>query len=264
MSLKDIPRHTYRKARQLLIPFFVFGIVLTIYKCTELKTFILGTMKNSYWYLLTLFELYIFQYMRNILQKYISQKLLYDVLWICMILLILLFANMMWSHTIIGKSAGLVLLYRYWLYFAIASIIQKYNILDWLISNKYIFSTMLLVGISPVAFHSTHFPWNSTALSITYLYLTIGLFKRFNNSNSICYRGLNYLGHNTLEIYTIHIFFILATPLSFMNISTLNNSLLLDVAIVAIPTVLIIVASLFVAQCLKQSSIISNLLFYKG
>ena len=64
-SIKETIKHLYKKTRQLLVPFFLFGTIFTLFIHQGFCEFITPVMKQGYWYLLVLFELYLIYYFCN-------------------------------------------------------------------------------------------------------------------------------------------------------------------------------------------------------
>lgn len=61
-KIKDLFSLVYKKVRQLIVPFLFFGLLYTFYIGLNMNNFFESVMKQGYWYLLVLFELYVIYY----------------------------------------------------------------------------------------------------------------------------------------------------------------------------------------------------------
>lgn len=61
-KLKDLFSLVYKKVRQLIVPFLFFGLLYTFSIGLNMNNFFESVMKQGYWYLLVLFELYVIYY----------------------------------------------------------------------------------------------------------------------------------------------------------------------------------------------------------
>lgn len=73
-SITDICKKLFIKARVLLFPVILVGIPYALWRGFTLYEFVTSPMKYGYWYLLTLFELYILLYLVIYISKFTKFK----------------------------------------------------------------------------------------------------------------------------------------------------------------------------------------------
>lgn len=191
VTLNDFLSILSKRAKRLLIPFFIIGYIISLYR---------GTILFPYWYLLTLFEFVVLELVIEWLgggKNWITVVMLIIVSLIC-IELPRLFGDYVW-HKTLGDFSHL----RLFQYFAFGIICSKYYLI-----NKYLFNDILvfiaIVGFfSLLAFWKFRAPIPYCAIFIVMWYFSV----YFNNWSKIMQNLFCTLGKYSLQIYLLHFFF---------------------------------------------------------
>lgn len=132
------------KAKILLIPVILIGIPYALWRGFTLYEFVISPMKYGYWYLITLFELYVIYYIvfsHNFLHKTKYEDFIKGcIIWI----LLKGFAHAHINEAIL-HAFQFTQLVVYWPFFFIAAFINKYKLQDKLFSSNNLFTISLLI-----------------------------------------------------------------------------------------------------------------------
>jgi len=229
-------------------------------------------MKIGYWYLLTLFELYLLHYLFLIIYRLYSK---FKNKWIGEILtgggiyliIIVIYGQtnpevVCWQNTL-----SMLQLVRYYPFFFVAVMLRKYSFVDMLFENQLLFLISLVSVISIVYgnIHNLHIYGRTFILPCVSLYVIFFLAKKLSGKEVWYIDLLDYVGKNTFDIYVFHYFIIGTTSLAFLvPVLTKYNSLVFSIVII-LPIVLIVIAlSVFIGKILRSSQIITRQLFFEN
>jgi len=263
-NFKEVMSFSYKKFRQLLVPFLIIGGALTIANGKGIETLLTSSMKSGYWFLLTLFELFILHSLKLLVQhEKKGNKLTFDVLLTIFTYLCLYSINELWGNTAIGGIVGIGHLCTYYPYFAVATIVKKCDYTDKLFESELFLTAALIVVFCKMILVRTglNIAGYGFLLSLSYLYLCIAIMYRLEDTHNVVTNTLGYLGRNSLYIYVFHYFLIINTPLWFVQSFTNDNSLVLDIIIITIPTALIILLSLLFGNLIKECHPLHKIIF---
>ncbi len=242
---KKVLSKSYRFLKPMLIIGFINAIVID-----HIRDFFLKGGHNGYWYLLTLTIFYLMLLPFNL--NTTKNKLLSILIDIAIALSIwIVFYIATGTDNIIVNAANPWGAFSFWLFFIIGFLVRKYNLLCYLTDFPWL--TMLLVGVYFIfilIFFSSldHLPifldFIIAAIAIAAL---MGIFHRFENTDTWLNRQLLIIGNNTLKIYVFHYFFI-----RFINIDFLISKNIVQELLFIIPlTIIIVYGSIAIGKLVK-------------
>lgn len=213
-------RHVAKKAKQLLLPFLTVGGLYTMLDSNWHELFF-GMAHHGYWFLPTLFVIFICFYLRCFLLQIIRiQKCRLKVYFdICYTIILygglkvllhfmdldissLLFLNKSHSYLLPFFSGFIVFNYKYYVK----------TLLNRSVSVLYAISIPLYFILFYLEFYKgLRFPFSSYLLSFLVLFILFVVFRNIKISNLKIQNAISYVGQHTLEIYVIQYFFL---PLS--------------------------------------------------
>lgn len=206
------------KAWILLVPVILIGIPYALWRGFTLYEFTINPMKYGYWYLITLFELYVIYYIvfsHNFLRNTKYEDFTKGcIIWI----LLKSFAHIHINEDIFN-TFQISQLITYWPFFFIAAFINRYKLQDKLFSNNNIFTISLLIfgGLF------IHKEYSSIDNLVIYLLQFAGIFciiylvYKIKDKNNIILNKLNHIGRSSLDIYIFHYFFIHVSYMKFVG-----------------------------------------------
>ena len=272
ITLRETLLDIYKRFRLLIVPFLVIGISFALVSEKTPAIFLSKGMKLGYWYLLTLFELYllhdIYLHISKIWRSS-RMSVIYDFLWGGVIYAII-------CKTYSGKEAEEICwqntlswlqLVRYYPYYFLAVVTRKYNRLDVIVSNKWIYCLSLCtcIVILYANEHNIHIYGRSFILPIALLITIMCMMKLVAQSDlGVIKRLLNYVGKNTLDIYLFHYFVLATFPMPYIaEILDKNNGIVLSLILITPLVVATTVFSLVLGKILRSSKIINYLIFFR-
>ena len=246
------------------MPFLVIGLALTLSNGKEPITLLTSNMKSGYWFLLTLFECFLLHYVGLVIFSNLKKNnLIFDISWSIVVLFLLYVFNSNFGSSIIAIILGLFHLYKYYPYFLVASLLNKYDLHRKVLGSEILFTiAFIALAVSIIMLGSNvRIRGFSFLLNLSYLYLCVSTMYRIENLSNTVLSVLSYLGRNSIYIYVFHYFFIIHTSLSFIQPSPNNTSLVLDIVMISAPTLLIICFSLSIGWMIKECTMLHKLIF---
>lgn len=245
------------KKVKLLIPFFVLGIFYTLYSQKNIiNDFFFHPMKNGYWFLLTLFILFILYYFASVL----SSKVKSDILE-CIILFspyILTIWLKTYGSTEIGMLLGVGLLPNY-IYFVTGVFLRRYITLQKIILKE-------IVQILLLAIYILLFVNSITILNpIMKLSITLFIFSFFKNTTNTLMplsRYLTFIGSRTLDIYVLHYFLIIGLSASGLDTigAIIYSSPSIYIPITIVFSIFVCIVVLGISYIIRQNKYLKKLL----
>ncbi len=254
-GVDKVGNYVIKKTKRLLVPWiFTFGIIF----------FARGSM--GYWFLLSLFEIALVGYIYlALLQLFNSHSFIIDAL---------IAAFFYWALRFITGACifdvRLDIFTNYWMPFCFGILMHKYN---WLYkmccNNELFFTTNFLVFVITFIsryIHSSMFFVEINRFSNYYLAISgcLIVWRIFANmKNEKIQNRLSFLGKKTMPIYILHIFFVIQIPAVGHFILNQNpvTSVTLQLSYSLLITCITVFWSLIVYKCLKNSRILSAVLF---
>lgn len=272
MTFRETLLDLFRRFRLLIVPFLVIGISFALVSNSTPISFLSKGMKLGYWYLLTLFELYILHYIYIYISKLWNKskmRILYDLLLggaiytiICTIYIGIDANEFCWQNTLSWLQ-----LVRYYPYYFLAFLVRKYDLIEGLVSNKWLYSIALVLSIVILYanVHDIHIYGRSFILPLVLLLTIMHIMKLIEQSDmQTIKKGLNYVGKNTLDIYIFHYFVLFSFQMPYIaNIVENNNGLVISLILILPLVILTIVFSLLLGKIIRSSKVINELVFYK-
>lgn len=255
-----------KKIRTLMFPFIFIGSLYTLYQQESLiNDLFLGKMKNGYWFIFALFEIFIlfapFSYISQKINK--SNKLFIDIIifgtasiiiqsiFIFHILPDFISNFCMWN--IVTKNFQLFLL---------GYLFHKYCKLDKLLQTNYFFTLSLIMLILFFILRDRYYILSNLLCAIFGTFSVVYLCRRYTKILPLG-KVWAYIGKLSLDIYVLHYFFLInIAQLQFLFINNQNISLLILIS--TLSTALIIFLSVLVSKIISSSSVLGYLILGKN
>ena len=207
------------KARKFLVPMLVVGFINALL-INKIKLFFLNGGHNGYWYLLTLTLFYMvlipFQFNKSE-NKY--KSFIIDII-IALSVWILFYLSMRLSNIVI-IALNPWGAYSFWPFFIIGFLCRKYNFTDYLIKSlklTSIFTISYLLLVIIFFYQLNHLPvYLDFIIALVAITSFVGLFSKFENSNTWIDKQLIMIGNHTLGIYIYHYFLIRFINIEFLK-----------------------------------------------
>ena len=257
-----------KKFVALLIPFVTMGFLLRVVRDNGVE----------YWFLRSLFELFVLCLPLYLLSNFITGKLKYINKTGGLLIDFLLFALGFAVFFVVFGSLNPELktifdtesLKRLYPYFIFGLLLRKYDLLQKIISKNIVYSLSLIIFLT-LFFVSTFGYLNGFGFLLT---VTIGfpaifvLYYFFKNSlnEGRSFKVFSLLGKRSIEIYLIHFFFAFKlTELGeyLAGITFYGTSLLIQIVYSTVVSIIIIAISLGIANVISSSKILSFMLLGK-
>lgn len=270
LTTRGIFADIYKRFRQLLVPMFVVGFVFVQIIHVPITDFIFQTMKSGYWYLLTLFELYLLSYPFRMTTKLSKEKSITAIVDIAMggvIIWIVRRCSLdeLDAHTI-SNALSILQLKQYFPVFITFYLLKKYELVESFLSNEiiYAFSILLSVAILLLVYYKIHIPGERTIAQFSMCLSLLGFLKRFSQSRHAFIPILNYVGQRSLDIYLFHYFFVGSMSLSFLiPILNADNSFSISILLLLPITAFVVILALVVGAFIHSSNILDKFIFFK-
>ncbi len=209
-----------RKFFQLMLPFFVWGILITLYRGASYIAFLQDYWKFGYWYLLVLFEFYLLIYVSNKVNQHINKQ---NRWWIDITVFLSLWAILqLIARFIPAKLHSFTDYYQmlaYFPYFYIGVLMKQYRIIDFMLRHADILLAILTVVLIPLYMlwsHEIILSFINIILPFVIIFLLLLIFAKNetdlskNHTPSIFAQAnkiLSIIGKHTMIIYMAQFFF---------------------------------------------------------
>ena len=216
--------HFLLKSRlKLLIPFFVLGIIYTIFSGASLTGFFIHEAKYGYWFLWVITIFFIFLYVI----RRLGIKLLIGIIGVELVFLTL---HAVFRRTDIGTALSTDHLWFLWPFFSIGVFLRR-SLFGWIKQQAWLTggSSLLLIAVFGTAIYFNHSVSIFKILNFLIAFpICIMLFIVFYTSEEklkgVSFTGKHLLksmgsniGTQTLQIYTLHYYFIYILDLHFVG-----------------------------------------------
>lgn len=263
-SICEIGTDCWKRVKSLLIPFFVFGGMYAYVHGSNIEELFCSNMKLGYWYLWTLFELYLLHYVVVGLCK-LSSKWYMTILYGAVIYLFLHV-----TRSLVPSSLSEILSYKqvvnYFPYFYAGCLINRWNVSVYIFGNRWgaafclagapVLMYMAMNGILDTMPHVQKL--------VKWLVVFAVLYVVYNNNGAVVRSIFNNLGRNTLAIYVLHYFVLIVLDLTFVgDFIQVHYSIGLELVCSIMGTCIVLALTCALANLLQRSEIIRKYLFMK-
>lgn len=253
------------KAWILLVPVILIGIPYALWRGFTLHEFIINPMKYGYWYLITLFELYVIYYIvfsYNVLHNTKYEDFIKGcIIWI----LLKGFAYIQINENILNVFQFTQLVV-YWPFFFVAAFINRYKLQEKLFSNNNLFTVSLLIfgGLFIYKEYSSIDNLVMYPLQFAGIFCIIYLIYKIKDKNNSILNKLCHIERSSLDIYILHYFFIHVAYMKIIGNYFLEHpNFILETIITLIYAIIIVYCSIYTGKFLRESKLISKILFNK-
>lgn len=253
------------KARLLLTPLILVGILYALWNGYTIYAFTTSPLKIGYWYLLTLFELYVIYYVIYSF-SFFSNSIIEDLIKGSLIWLI--FKGLVYPHldedlmSIIQFNQLII----YWPFFLVAAMINKYQLQDKLFSNNNLFTVSLLV-FGGLFIYKEYAPIDNLMmypLQFAGIFCIIYLVYKVKDMKNSTLDRLNVIGRNSLDIYIFHYFYIHVGYMKVVGNYFLEYpNFIMETIVTLVYALIIVYCSIYTGKLLRGSKVISKVLFNK-
>lgn len=201
---KNVCKYLLIKVRAVLIPFLVWGTLITLYKQTTILDFFCDYRKMGYWFLWVLFFFYVFQIMFSSISALVNKR---NKWWLDLVILIVGFVVLKVGYHFMPRSWNCFLGYILWLdyiiYFMVGMLIKKYNVVDKAFT-AHIFYAIAFVVLLILELFNIQFNYINVVMSFCVIFIFC-VFFYYTQENWMT-NGLAYIGRYSLSIYVMHFF----------------------------------------------------------
>jgi len=252
------------KAQQLLIPFIIWGGLITLYRNATYIEFLQNYWKFGYWYLIVLFEFIIFHVVFNATNHLINKK---SQWWLDLCVFLCIWAGVRFIGKFIPQEINCIIDYwqfhTYLPFFYLGAFFRRYSTTDKMILHTSLVMTILLVMLGPL-----YFLWKSGVLTsftnimlpaniILILLMAFRMYEKetgdHNNKISSVATMLGNIGRHTFSIYMIQFFLF-----RYIDFSNIFKLLYASGNYIVILLIAIIVAVFLCYICILCESVISR------
>ena len=266
-----------KKARVLLIPIFIFGVIYSLYIGKDLFYSLVETDKTGYWFTLVLFYMYFIVFNALRLCGLKGKTWIYIMVTIAMLLTLLKFPmKMIPSLCEIGNITSFHYLFEFFQYFVFGMLASKFverfhMVIDtnWMPTIAIpMFAILLCIknSLSPIGTLDILIE-KAIELVLAYLGIIIvyAFFRKYQEtfmSSSRIGAFLSYIGRRTLDIYMLHYFFLPKLPELGDWLKSCPN-LAIELVLVLLLSIVVIGISLITSNIIRVSDTLAYYLFGK-
>lgn len=257
--------HLIRKTlERLCLPLIIIGGLYTLWRGRSLVDFALNDFKYGYWYFLFLFIAYLLVTFFDAICRMVnikSHKL--TSLFLIVIFCICISGGVKLLSPTIYNILGCNHITNYMPYIFLGFFIKQFSLFDKIFSNKLIFEgTAVLAFFAYITIHYLHHGTAVYLLSPCLVFVIVTAFYRMREKSSHIKETFQKWGKNSLEIYSLHYFFIHSCYLPYVYKFTMNNNLeLVDIILATVLAVVICLLCVFIGDIIKMSKLFGYLCF---
>lgn len=256
----------YRRIGGLMLPLIIIGLCFSMYimhiqDLEVIETFITSDNKMGYWYLfvLSLFYMTMPLYALNKGNRW----------WLDMVLAVgievVFYIGWMRDDTF-ADTLCLLNAASFYPFFIMGYMVRKYNMMDWLRKQNWIFTLSLLTFIVLFAFepknHAMHTLSWRLIQPITGILICLYFFEKRENESSLLESQLSFIGKHTLDVYVLHYFIVFSINLKVIGLwlKETDNALLATTLAIVI-TVPVTYCSVYAGKFIRKSKFVNEIVF---
>lgn len=246
-----------KKCYSFLLPFLFFGGIYTYVSNGTIESALINEFKNGYWYLMVLAIFYCLL----TLQKSAKNKWCEFIIPFVVYFILSIAVTHLPSNSVDLLSLGLCR--ANYPFFILGYFARKYNWMEWLVNNNWLFTIALLSFIPVyVMFHEGVFNHFIQILIILILIVILYVFKKRENDDSYMEKVLAFIGKNSLDVYVLHYFFFLIINLRepALWFKSTGNILIESIMLVVFASGISLLC-IYSGKLLKQSNLIKKYVY---
>lgn len=274
-GIKNETKFLLYKSQQLLLPFFVWGGLMVLYRNATYLDFIQNYWKFGYWYLIVLFEFIIFHIILNIINQLVNKK---SKWWLDVCMFLCIWAGVRYAGKFIPERLNTIMDYWQFLaylpFFYMGTFFRRYSLTDKMISRSALTMTILLLTLLPV-----YLLWKSEIFtSVTDIILPVNIIlillmifclyeKEIDGQSNRIFTIANLsgnIGKHTFSIYMMQFF--LFRYINFQDIFTslyASGNYLLILFIASVTAVVLCYICIFCESVISKSRVLGYMLLGK-
>lgn len=221
----------------------------------------------GYWFLQILFIVNIIVVLEYTLLHYLKASWKIEfIAHIIIYIALFIFSKFANRYTLPAEICNISVLSNYYLAFIIGCILRQYpNVLCAITNQLYGFVFFVLYIFLFIIINSSyHIPLIGILIPVFAIFYLVNVFQKIDYRNTIIGRALMIIGKNSLEVYILHLFFLMPFQQVGIFIIQQNNfavSFTLQIVYSLILSIIAIVLSIVVARFIKLNHILSKLIF---
>lgn len=245
---------------RFLCPFLIIGGLLSLFDGRGLLKLFTSHHKCGYWYLYILSLFYSFLYLRGLLKvKETKKNLVLDIVFF----LVLYAAFWVLDKNMTSSTNDLIgigLCRLYWPYFYLGYLVNRYNLMRFVINYGYTVGLLILLPCSYFFVNGVVHLSNIVALS--FIYVLLYLFRERENCFTFIDNYLQTIGKSSIDVYIYHYFFHRFISFPVVGVYLLEtNNILFFVLLLFVVSILIIQLCLIVGIIIKKSFVLDNIVY---
>lgn len=274
-GIKNGTKFLLSKSQQLLLPFFVWGWLMVLYRNATYLDFIQNYWKFGYWYLIVLFEFLIVHVILNIINQLVNKQ---SKWWLDLCLFLCIWAGVRYAGKFIPERLNIIMDYWQFLaylpFFYMGTFFRRYSLTDKMISRSALTMTILLLTLLPV-----YLLWKSEIFtSVTDIILPVNIIlillmifclyeKEIDGQSNRIFTIANLsgnIGKHTFSIYMMQFF--LFRYINFQDIFTslyASGNYLLILFIASVTAVVLCYICIFCESVISKSWVLGYVLLGK-
>lgn len=257
--------HTLRKILERLgLPLIVVGSMYTLWRGRSLIDFILNDFKYGYWYflflLLAYFVITLFEMVIKVINSNNSKSVSFvmmTLIWLCIL------GGKKLLPTVVYNMLGCSHLVSYMPFVFAGFFITRYGLFDKVFSNRMLFETCSSLCV--IAFVIRYYFHHGTALYLMQpclVYIIVAIFYRLRDKSNIVKDTFQQWGKNSLEIYSLHYFFIHTCCLPVVYKFTMGHNLeFAEIFLAVVLAVAMCTVCVYIGSLIKMSELFGYLCF---
>jgi len=251
-----------KRVERLIYPMLVLGFLYVWWRGIKIQDYLFNDFKYGYWYLLFLFISYIIITITDFLNTIVNRNnnMIKDILivFVCYLLIvrggnmpIKISCFLGWNHVV-----------AYIPYIFAGHIINKYSLQEKIFSCSLLYNSAFILTV--ITFIVRQYLHHGTALyllSPCAVVAVVSFFYRYKDNNNQLKKILQNLGKQSLEVYTLHYFFIHSCYINFVSKDTISQVVFIEIVIVVLLASLISLSCMYIGKLIKTNSWLGYICF---
>ena len=265
IGLKDLPNEIYKKLRVLVVPFLVIGLTFAYCSSKGAEGFFMSDAKLGFWYLWALFVMYITHFLYELTIYKPSRTIIRDLLWGGTLSALLLCAKIFTPAHICSLLSLTAISWLYPFFFC-GVMIKKYKLHELIFKNDVIYTICTLYCITYMVLYAVGMRLPVKVAIFVFapgaIPVIMNLLAKYEHQDSWFLNKLDFIGRNTLDVYTYHFFFLNIFTCRWLGDWIKANYVpMLEFFVAIIPTILFLYAAIGLGQIIRRSNILKQVIY---